>query len=113
MAFYLVTGGAGSIGSNIVNELARQGEQVRVLDNLATGKRENLLPFEGKIELIEGDLRDHETVRQPVEGVDYILHQGTLPSVSRSIAAPLTTNEVSRDNISCRDRTAFGVSHSC
>jgi UDP-glucose 4-epimerase len=65
-----------------------------VLDNFSTGKRENLLPFEGKIELIEGDLRDYKAVRQAVEEVDYVLHQGALPSVPRSIAAPLTTNEV-------------------
>lgn len=94
MAFYLVTGGAGFIGSNIVAELVRRGERVRVLDNFSTGKRENLLPFEGKIELIEGDLRDYKAVRQAVEEVDYVLHQGALPSVPRSIAAPLTTNEV-------------------
>ena len=94
MAFYLVTGGAGFIGSSIVAELVRQGERVRVLDNFSTGKRENLLPFEGKIELIEGDLRDDKAVRQAVEEVDYVLHQGALPSVPRSIAAPLTTNEV-------------------
>jgi len=94
VAFYLVTGGAGFIGSNIVAELVRRGERVRVLDNFSTGKRENLLPFEGKIELIEGDLRDYKAVRQAVEEVDYVLHQGALPSVPRSIAAPLTTNEV-------------------
>lgn len=94
MALYLVTGGAGFIGSNLAAELVRRGERVRILDNFATGKRENLLALLDKIELIEGDIRDHETVRQAVEGVDYILHQGALPSVPRSIAAPLTTNEV-------------------
>ena len=94
MSVYLVTGGAGFIGSNIVEALVCHGEEVRVLDNFSTGKRGNLLPFEGKIELIEGDLRDHETVRRAVEGVDYVLHQGALPSVPRSVAAPLTTNAV-------------------
>lgn len=94
MAFYLVTGGAGFIGSNLVAALVKRGEQVRVLDNFATGKRENLLSLSHEIELIEGDLRDHEIVRQAVEGIDYVLHQGALPSVPRSITAPLTTNEV-------------------
>ena len=94
MTFYLITGGAGFIGSNIVAELVRRGERVRVLDNFATGKRENLAPFLGQVELTEGDLRHPETVRQAVEGVEYVLHQGALPSVQRSIEDPLTTNEV-------------------
>jgi len=90
----LVTGGAGFIGSHIVEELVRRGDTVRVLDNFSTGKRENIAPFADRIELIEGDLRDFETVRKAVEGMDYILHQGALPSVPRSIADPITTNEV-------------------
>lgn len=94
MATYLITGGAGFIGSNIVAELVRRGERVRVLDNLSTGKRENIAPFLSQVELIEGDLRHPEAVRQAVEGVDYVLHQGALPSVQRSIEDPLTTNEV-------------------
>jgi nucleoside-diphosphate-sugar epimerase len=94
MTFCLITGGAGFIGSNIVAELVKRDEQVRVLDNFATGKRENLSPFLDNIELVEGDLQDHETVRRAVEGVDVILHQGALPSVPRSVNAPLTTNEV-------------------
>ena len=94
MTFYLITGGAGFIGSHIVAELVRRGERVRVLDNFATGKRENLAPFLGQVELTEGDLRHPETVRQAVEGVEYVLHQGALPSVQRSIEDPLTTNEV-------------------
>jgi nucleoside-diphosphate-sugar epimerase len=94
MSLYLVTGGAGFIGSNIVEELLRRGESVRVLDNFSTGKRENILPFLDRIELIEGDIRSFHIVRESVENVDYILHQGALPSVPRSIKDPITTNEV-------------------
>ena len=92
MALYLVTGGAGFIGSNIVAELVRRGERVRVLDDFSTGRRENLAPFLERIDLVEGDLRDLPTVRRAVEGVDYILHQAALPSVQRSIDDPLATN---------------------
>lgn len=93
---YLVTGGAGFIGSNIVKELLRQGQEVRVLDNFATGKRENILPLlkNSKLILIEGDLRSFHIARAAVKGVDYILHQGALPSVPRSINDPITSNDV-------------------
>jgi len=90
--FYLVTGGAGFIGSHIVEELLRQGARVRVLDNFSTGRRDNLAPFLDRIDLIEGDLQDLPTVRRAVEGVDYVLHQGALPSVQRSIDDPLATH---------------------
>jgi len=93
---YLVTGGAGFIGSNIVKELLRQGQEVRVLDNFATGKRENILPLlkNSRLTLIEGDLRSFHIARAAVKGVDYILHQGALPSVPRSINDPITSNDV-------------------
>lgn len=94
MSTYLVTGGAGFIGSNLVDELVRRGERVRVLDNFSTGKRENLSQVIGQIELIEGDLRDAQVVRSAVDGMDYVLHQGALPSVPRSVADPMTTHEV-------------------
>jgi nucleoside-diphosphate-sugar epimerase len=94
MALYLVTGGAGFIGSNIVEKLVRQREQVRVLDNLATGKRENLRPWLDRVELVVGDVRDLEVVRGAMAGVDYVLHQAALPSVPSSIADPLTAHEV-------------------
>uniref|UniRef100_A0A832G7B4 SDR family oxidoreductase n=1 Tax=Ignavibacterium album TaxID=591197 RepID=A0A832G7B4_9BACT len=91
---FLVTGGAGFIGSNIVEELIKRGYSVRVLDNFATGKRENLQPFEKDIEIIEGDIRSYHTVNQAVRGIDIILHQAALPSVPRSINDPITTNDV-------------------
>lgn len=94
MALFLVTGGAGFIGSNIVEELVRRGEKVRVLDNFSTGKRENLSPFLDKVELIEGDIRSYHIVRAAMEGVEIILHQAALPSIPRSIRDPITTNEV-------------------
>ena len=91
---YLVTGGAGFIGSNIVEELLKRGEKVRILDNFSTGKRENLKQFGSNIELIEGDIRSYHTVQESVKGIDIILHQAALPSVPRSIKDPITTNEV-------------------
>lgn len=91
---YLVTGGAGFIGSNIVYELLKRGHRVRVLDNFATGRRENISPVLDQIELIEGDLRSYHIVRDAVDGIDFILHQGALPSVPRSINDPITSNEV-------------------
>ncbi len=94
MSNYLVTGGAGFIGSNIVEELIRLGHSVRVLDNFATGKRENLIPFMDKINLIEGDIRDEETCHRAVKEIDYILHQAAMPSVPRSLAEPVMTSEV-------------------
>jgi nucleoside-diphosphate-sugar epimerase len=94
MALYLVTGGAGFIGSNIVSELIRRDEDVRVLDNFSTGKLENLEAHLSRIELMHGDIRDLNTVRKAVAGVDYILHQAALPSVPRSVADPLASHEV-------------------
>ncbi len=91
---YLVTGGAGFIGSNIVKGLVEKGYRVRVLDNFATGQRSNIEPYIKDIELIEGDIRDFWTVVKATKGIDYILHQAALPSVPRSIDNPLTTTEV-------------------
>jgi len=94
MAFFLVTGGAGFIGSHIVQELLRRKHRVRVLDNFSTGTRKNLSGFLDKIDLLEGDIRDIAAVRKAVDGIDYVLHQAALASVERSIDDPLETNEV-------------------
>ncbi|MDY7039983.1 MAG: SDR family oxidoreductase [Chloroflexota bacterium] len=92
MTFYLVTGGAGFIGSHIVAELVRRGQRVRVFDDFSTGKEANLAEVRQAIELVRGDLRDLEAVRRAVSGVDYVLHQGALPSVIRSVDDPLTSD---------------------
>ncbi len=94
MEKYLVTGGAGFIGSHIVEELVKKGHPVRVVDNFITGKKENISSFLSEIEFIEGDIRDLEICRQVAEGVDFVLHQAALPSVPRSIEDPLLTNEI-------------------
>lgn len=91
---YLVTGGAGFIGSNIVTHLVEQGKQVRVLDSFLTGKRANLRAVAGKVELIEGDLRDMAAVQRAVAGVRYVLHLGALPSVPRSVAEPQLAHDI-------------------
>lgn len=89
----LVTGGAGFIGSNIVKELSKQGDDVRVVDNLSTGNLRNIEPFLDRIEFLRGDLSRIEVARKAVEGMDFILHQAAIPSVSRSIANPLASND--------------------
>lgn len=89
---YLVTGGAGFIGSNIVRRLVAEGAQVRVLDDFSTGRRENLAGIDG-IEVYEGSLLDSDCLKLVMDGVDYVLHQGAIPSVPRSIAEPLKTHE--------------------
>jgi UDP-glucose 4-epimerase len=94
MARYLVTGGAGFIGSNIVEELLRRGETACVLDNLATGHLENLASVRDRIQFFEVDIRDLEKIRPAFEGVDYVVHLAALPSVPRSIADPVSTNQV-------------------
>uniref|UniRef100_A0A7C3NED2 SDR family oxidoreductase n=1 Tax=candidate division WOR-3 bacterium TaxID=2052148 RepID=A0A7C3NED2_UNCW3 len=94
MAKILVTGGAGFIGSNLVKALLEDNNQVRVLDNFSTGKRENILPFIDRIELVEGDIRSYHTVMLSLKDIDYVFHQAALPSVPRSINDPITTNDV-------------------
>ncbi len=93
MSKYLVTGGAGFIGSHIVERLVRDGQSVRVLDNFATGKRENLSPFMGKIELVEGDLRKPADCAKACAGVEIVFHEGALPSVPKSVADPVSTHD--------------------
>jgi len=94
MKRYLVTGGAGFIGSHIAEELVERGHEVRIVDNFLTGKRENIASFLDKIELIEGDIRDFSLCKRASDGVDFVLHQAALPSVPRSIEDPLMTNEI-------------------
>lgn len=93
-SFYLVTGGAGFIGSSIAEELVKSGEKVRVLDNFSTGREENIKPFLKNIELIEGDIRSYGIVVKAMQGVDFVIHEAALPSVPRSIKDPISTNEV-------------------
>jgi nucleoside-diphosphate-sugar epimerase len=88
---YLVTGGAGFIGSHLAEALVGRGHTVRIVDNLAGGKRENLAHV-GGIEFLEGDLADMPIAEQAVRGADYVLHQAAIPSVPRSVADPLTSN---------------------
>jgi nucleoside-diphosphate-sugar epimerase len=90
----LVTGGGGFIGSNLVERLLHEGFAVRVLDNFATGQRENLVGFVDDIELIEGDIQSYERVHNAVRGCEVVFHQAALPSVPRSIQDPLTSNAV-------------------
>lgn len=94
MQTYLVTGGAGFIGSHVVEALVKQGKTVRVLDNLATGSLDNIAPWLSQIEFFNADIRDVDAVRQAVAGIDVVLHQAALPSVPRSVTDPLASNEV-------------------
>jgi len=118
---YLVTGGAGFIGSNTVEELVRRGHSVVVLDDLSTGKEENLSSVAGKIELLRGSIADLETVRAACRGVDYVLHLAARTSVPRSVKEPLETNRVNVDGtlnvlVAARDarvrRVVFAASSS-
>jgi nucleoside-diphosphate-sugar epimerase len=96
MAHYLVTGGAGFIGSHLTEELVRRGHQVRVVDSLVTGKRQNLshLP---QVEFVKGDLAEPAIARRAVAEVDYVLHQAAIPSVPRSVEDPVTSNRANVD----------------
>src|SRR3954465_14456043 len=96
MAHYLVTGGAGFIGSHLSEELVRRGERVRIVDSLITGKRQNVAHLPG-VEFLEGDLADIDVAKTAVEGVDYVLHQAAIPSVPRSVQDPITSNRANID----------------
>lgn len=97
MALYLITGIAGFIGSSIARALLERGEQVRGIDNLSTGKRENLREIEGRIDFREADLLDLEAMRSACRGVDCIFHEAALPSVPKSVKDPLASNQANVD----------------
>jgi nucleoside-diphosphate-sugar epimerase len=94
LALYLVTGGAGFIGSHIVEELVRRGESVRVLDNLSTGHEKNLSSVRGQIDFRTADIRDLESIRPHFDGVDYVIHLAALASVAHSMKDPVETTLV-------------------
>jgi nucleoside-diphosphate-sugar epimerase len=96
MAHYLVTGGAGFIGSHLAEELLRRGDSVRVVDNLVTGRRSNLDHLKG-IDFLEGDLADLSVAQRAADGCDYVLHQAAIPSVPRSVKDPITSNRANVD----------------
>src|SRR2546428_2878293 len=96
MSSYLVTGGAGFIGSHLAEEPIRRGHTVRVADSLITGKRRNLDHMSG-VEFLQGDLADPAFATRAVAGMDYALHQAAIPSVPRSITDPVTSNRANVD----------------
>jgi nucleoside-diphosphate-sugar epimerase len=97
MTFYLVTGGAGFIGSHLAEELVRRGARVRVADDFSTGRRANLAHLPG-VEVLEGDLADLDVARRAVgDGVEYVLHQAAIPSVPRSVTDPVASNRANVD----------------
>jgi UDP-glucose 4-epimerase len=96
MALYLVTGGAGFIGSHLTEELVRRGHRVRVVDSLITGKRRNVAHIPG-VDFLEGDLAEPGVAERAVQGVEYVLHQAAIPSVPRSVEDPLTSHRANVD----------------
>jgi nucleoside-diphosphate-sugar epimerase len=114
MATYLITGGAGFIGSHIVDEVLRRGDDVRVVDNLSTGQEVNLAEVRERIKFYQLDIRDLEAMRPCFEGVDYVIHLAALASIPRSIADPITSNAVNVDGtlnvlVAARDAKAKRV----
>jgi len=105
LSSYLVTGGAGFIGSHLAEELLRRGQRVRVADSLITGKRANLEAIKG-VEFLEGDLAEPAFAEQACAGMDYVLHQAAIPSVPRSVDDPITSN---RSNITATLNVLVGA----
>jgi UDP-N-acetylglucosamine/UDP-N-acetyl-alpha-D-glucosaminouronate 4-epimerase len=97
MPRFLITGGAGFIGSNLAHTLVERGESVRILDDFSTGRLQNLSGIEDRIEIVRGDLRDPEAVSRAVRGIEIVLHQAALNSIPRSIKEPGPTNAVNVD----------------
>lgn len=97
MARFLVTGGAGFIGSHLTHALVERGDEVRVFDNFATGKRENLADIADRIDLVEGDMRNPDDCARACAGVEVILHEAALPSVPKSVADPVSTHQANID----------------
>jgi nucleoside-diphosphate-sugar epimerase len=97
MANWLVTGGAGFIGSHLAEALIARGDTVRVADSFSTGNRRNLAVLDGRAELVEGDLADSVVAARAVAGMDYVLHQAAIPSVPRSVQDPLTSHRANID----------------
>jgi nucleoside-diphosphate-sugar epimerase len=97
MANYLVTGGAGFIGSHIVERLVRDGQRVRVFDNFTSGKRANLAGFDKDVEIFEGDLRNPGDCAKACKGVEVVFHEGAVPSVPKSVADPVTSHQANVD----------------
>ena len=93
----LVTGGAGFIGSNLAEELIRQGARVTIIDDLSTGCRENLEDISGSFDFIEGDINDDDAVQKAIEGAEIVFHEAALPSVPRSVEDPVRTHQVCAD----------------
>ena len=89
----LVTGGAGFIGSNLADELIRQGAKVRLIDNFVTGYRENLEEISGDFDFVEGDLNDDDALKRAIDGAEVVFHQAALPSVPRSVDDPRETHQ--------------------
>src|ERR1700728_65524 len=96
MARYLITGIAGFIGSSLARAVLAQGDEVRGIDNLSTGRRENLTEVIHQIDFREADLLDLDAVSECCRGVDYILHQAAIPSVPRSVRDPIGNNRAQR-----------------
>ena len=97
MAKYLVTGAAGFIGSSLVRALLDRGDEVRGIDNFATGRRENLTEVLSRIDFRQIDILDLDSLREACEGVDYVLHQAAIPSVPKSVLDPIGSNRANVD----------------
>src|SRR5262249_39732584 len=108
MAVYVVTGGGGFIGSHIVEELLHRGQNVKIIDNFSTGKKENVEPFRSSAEVIEADIAKAKNFRELVGGADYVIHQAAIPSVPKSIIDPVRSHEANVNGtlqllLACRD----------